>query len=373
MGAKAAELAEIHAAVCPRAELLTRRRAVYQLAVQLASASPPLADLSIDVIDNPMVRQHLGAVLGGQTDLDQGQLTSMDSLVIDDCRWDEQGQVIRLASSPAATAQLPRVLEIIEAGLQLGDASHPTTAVLDASKPGFPLIIERLRRGTRLALAVAPDLLHDLLPHVALLTVLSQSDGRPLGSASLRQCPGLLVLPEPESDLEVAEALIHEGAHQKFFDLAIVGSIFTEAHAAAPEYVPRWATPRARPWPLEQCLAAFHAYSCLAAFAEAIASRDDIALHSHSLLPHARMRAYALGDWVDQNSDFLGPDGQHLASLLRSEKHPSQRSKGSIDRQQEQGDPSHSIVYATAERRCGEWILTMKMSRPAELSWRRAR
>ena len=40
-----------------------------------------------------------------------------------------------------------------------------------------------------------------------------------LGSASAREFPGLVLFPEPQTALEVAEALIHEGAHQKFFDL----------------------------------------------------------------------------------------------------------------------------------------------------------
>ena len=96
--------------------------------------------------------------------------------------------------------------------------------ILNGSRQ-FAAVVHTLTSGIELAVSVAPELALDLLPHVALFAVVDSECSGQLGSASLREFPGLILLPEPRSSVEVAEALIHEGAHQKFFDLAMTRSV----------------------------------------------------------------------------------------------------------------------------------------------------
>jgi hypothetical protein len=174
----------------------------------------------------------------------------------------------------------------------------------------------RLVAGVELAVRVAPDLALDLLPHVALFAVTADPSGR-LGSASAREYPGLILLPEPRTAVEVAEALVHEGAHQKFFDLAITRSIFGPGATGAPVFRPSWAPGSAPPWPLEQVFAAWHAYRCLEVFVGCLtASAAGTALHEDSLLPEAASRVAEIGAWLRLHGRYLGADAHELIEAL---------------------------------------------------------
>ncbi len=82
-------------------------------------------------------------------------------------------------------------------------------------------------------------------------------------SASSRYVPGIVLIDEPALPIEVAEALVHEGAHEKFFDLAITREFLDARAEDAEVFETSWSHAR---WPLEQTFAAWHAYTCLAQF-----------------------------------------------------------------------------------------------------------
>jgi len=122
--------------------------------------------------------------------------------------------------------------------------------------------------------------------------------------------PGIVLIDEPVSPMEVAEALVHEGAHEKFFDFAITRE-FLDAHAEDAEYFENsWSHAR---WPLEQTFAAWHAYTCLGQF---FLLSDSEQLGPHSLLPKARERAAEIGDWLLAHEHDLLPDARWLLHAL---------------------------------------------------------
>ena len=103
-------------------------------------------------------------------------------------------------------------------------------------------------------------------------------------SASSRHVPGLVLL-RPGGPLDVAEALIHEAAHQRLFDMAITRDLLRADADGQPGFPPSW---RRVVWPVEQTLAAFHAYACLAELSRAVPAAERIAsLGPHSVLPEA--------------------------------------------------------------------------------------
>lgn len=368
MGLSTTDLVDIHAAVGPPTELIERRRATYQLAVRLASEGEPTGDLDTAVVDNPMLRGHLADVVAGTARLDPARITSLESMVTDIGRWDQAGMAIRAASSTSSSECLSAAVSRVGAALVRNGADDLTDVVLDERSPQFGAAAEVLRTGIGLALDVAPDLIGDLLPHVALFALLDKRQAGQLGSASAREFPGLVLMPEPETTLEAAEAVIHEAAHQKFFDLAIVGSIFNEGYHDAPQFIPPWAATATEPWPFEQTVAAYHTYACLAAFR---ATLDDKSIadriHSFSLLPHARSRAGVLGDWIAERRQYLGRDGRVFIGRLSGRQIPS--TSAGMTRRDEilttWTDPSVPL----ASRRCGAWVLFMRWSSPAEIAW----
>lgn len=123
-------------------------------------------------------------------------------------------------------------------------------------------------------------------------------------SASSRYFPGLVVIAQPSTPFEVAEALVHEGAHEKFFDLAITRSFFDMNSDTVEEFAPSWSGAR---WPMEQVFAAWHAYQCLAQFAESGVSGGP-----DSLLPLARERSSELGSWLRAHEDYLLGDARWM-------------------------------------------------------------
>ncbi|MCO1657690.1 aKG-HExxH-type peptide beta-hydroxylase [Pseudonocardia humida] len=168
-------------------------------------------------------------------------------------------------------------------------------------------------------------LLDDLLGHATFLALLDARWPSRIRSASLRQFPGLIVMGAPQSPVEAAEHLVHEGAHQKFFDLALVLDIIGPNAHSFPKYHPPWRSPTTR-WPLEQCFAAFHAYSCLAQLSDEIQNALTVQETYPSLLPFARQRARDIGGWLIGHVEFLGIDGVSLTHQLLGQLPPSPRS-----------------------------------------------
>ena len=364
----AADIKDLHASFGTVPELIEQRRAVYSAAIEL-TRGPAAAEVSDSVLENPAVRAHLGAVLAGITEVASEELVPVDDLVVADAIFTVPAATVRVASSSAAVGALAPALARITGQLQMhGDRSGPR--VLVESDPEFGAAVRAVREGVRLALRLSPVLVSDLLPHVALIAVLARAGSGRLGSASSRDHPGLVMVPEPQSPLELAEALVHEGAHQKFFDLAITRSLIGPDHMDAPYFMPPWASAGAPPWSLEQCFAAFHAYVLLSAFnqdvqahEESVSPNEPQQLPSGSLLPAAEHRARTIGAWMVDQGEFLGADGRTLVWLLHGVR-PSPSTSAATGARLED-----VIRDADVVRSCGGRTLIARAGSPVELYW----
>jgi hypothetical protein len=345
-------------------EIVEQRRAVYQAPIELLSADPSAA-MDVDILDHPVTRGHLAEVISGTAEYDHTALRLL-SEVADEVTT-AGGHVVRVAASRDASDVLAPALRRVagELGRHGLDAAAPE--VLSSTDSGFGAGRDRLLAGIDLAVRVTPALALDLLPHVALFALLRPDRVDRLGSASAREYPGLVLLPEPDSALEAAEAFVHEGAHQKFFDLAITRSVFGADQYSAPGFCPTWAPEPHMAWPLEQTFAAFHAYRCLATFMYALRDGSAATPGSGSLLPVAGDRAAEIGDWLLGHTAFLGPDGVRLVT-------------GLIDGRQAEGDDdsirtalpapgNESEVNRDFVRYVGGRTLVARRGRPMQLLW----
>jgi hypothetical protein len=358
------DIVAVHAALGPADEIIQQGRSVYLAATELAS-DRKIDELSQDVLDNPAVRGHLGAVLGAGAPLLVDHLRSVDELVTDDGRMTVDGFPLRLASSATASAALVGAIGRISDELHRHGVTLPKAWLLDAQAPGFATARGHLVEGVRLALEKAPLLTRDLLPHITLFAVLAQQAGR-LGSASAREFPGLVMVPEPRSALEVAEAVIHEGAHQRLFGLMLTRPILGRIDDAPP-FLPSWAQPGAPPWRMEQCFAAFHAYCCLGAVADAFDANGGRNENPYSLLPVAAPRAQEIGDWLVRHAGALQAGG-HLMLARLTGRRPVDAPAPAADVDTAPGHIDASAVV----RRCGPLTLIARRAFPADLMWVRS-
>ena len=205
-----------------------------------------------------------------------------------------------VVSDPAARAPLDPAVQYIESELGRHGAAAAGIRLLLDDDPGFPEAARTVLDGLEIAVKLCPELADDLLPHVALFAVIRNGGTEQLGSASVREYPGLVVVPQPTSPLEVAEALVHEGAHQKFFDIGVTRSLFAADFPRAPLFGPSWSESSTRGWPLEQCAAAFHAYTCLAAFNECVRIQPLLAAFTSShycRTPRCEQQNSVNGSW----------------------------------------------------------------------------
>jgi HEXXH motif-containing protein len=276
---------------------------------------------------------------------------------------------MRVAASGLAPSQLEPALrrigrelrEMERDGADLDSGLH----VLASFDQGFDTAFAHLCGGVELLVELVPHLARDLIRHVVLLAVLRGHSAAALGSASAREFPGLVMIPEPASDLEVAEAIVHEGAHQKFFDLAVTRELLVVPRSRPPMFQPTWAT-AAPLWPVEQAVAAFHAYCCLAALFDEVEKRDKLQLHTFSLLPVASDRAREIGVWLGKNGECLGLDGRRFVAELSAAPIGSLAFVPGLR-------PRTSTIPENGEdvvvRRCGTRILVARRAQPIELSW----
>lgn len=359
------DIRDIHADLGTAAALVDRRRAVYSAVVELVGGVSAV-DITRDLLDSPAVRSHLGEVVVDVGRYRPEALIPLSRLTAGAPEFVSGTAHTAVVSDPDARAPLDPAVQYIESELRRCGATAGEIRLLLDDDPGFPDAARTVLDGLEIAVKLCPELADDLLPHVALFAVIRS--GEQLGSASVREYPGLIIVPQPTSPLEVAEALVHEGAHQKFFDLGIACSVVGEDFHAAPLFTSSWAAPAAPGWPLEQCAAAFHAYTCLAAFNKCVEeSMFADHLHEFSLLPYAETRAAELGEWVLANQRFFGPDGCVLTSALAG------RSRFSAVA----GAPSNVVPSTvtvgrdvpTTVRRCGVWTLVAQMGESIELYW----
>ncbi len=364
MALTAGEIQRLHSAFGSVDEILDRRRAIYRLTLQMAGVRTddrlPDEVLSPAVVDSPAVRAHLADVLSGTRDLDMRQVRALDEPVV--VPGDDTTEAsVRLAATPTAARDLRGALDRLGAELDQPDFAVDPDALVLASSDAFGPVMRTVVEGVELAFDIAPELVGDLVPHVALLAVLNADAAGRLGSASVREFPGLVLLPEPRTPLEVAEAIVHEGAHQKFFDLAMTRSIL--ATPPAERFSPPWSSEGAM-WPFEQCVAAFHAYCCLSAFAAEVPG--DVELHDHSLLPAATARADMIGSWLTDHGNAFGNDGQAFIGGLNRSSFAIPPAPGDVGEALVEMNASPERV---ARRRCGDRTLVMQLTRPALVLW----
>ena len=284
----------LHARLAPADVLVDERRALYRLAVELFA---PGTEMSDNLLDHPIVRYELGRALAGHGGVDPDALREAAAVSVRDAG-------IAVASDPAAAERLEAPLRIIAPP---GQAPRPLT---EADGERFETAIKVVAEGVELFRRLAPAMAADLLAHVSMLAVLKAETSGGVVSASSRYVPGIVLIDEPAGPMEVAEALVHEGAHEKFFDFAITRE-FLDAHAEDAEYFENsWSHAR---WPLEQTFAAWHAYTCLSQF---FLSSESEQLGPHSLLPKARERAEEIGDWLLAHEHDLLPDARWLLHAL---------------------------------------------------------
>lgn len=307
MRVSAQRVVAAHAALGSSSDVVRDRRVLFRAIASVVGS--PLATTDDDVIDNPLVRRSLGAAFAGSGSVPRdGQIASSE-LVADGCAGEVSGMVVRLASAADAPRLLASATERVQRALRGHDdqRSDPLVVTLERAREAFPVLIA----GLRLAFEAVPELAADLLPHVTLFVMTDRARSGRLGSASDRDHPGLLLLPEPTTPLEVAEAFVHEGAHLKFFDLAVTHELLADGYWNAPTFRPSWAASIAPPWPAEQTFAAWHAYTCLAVMADA-----GVAGAAGSLLSVSAARAAEIGEELLASSRVLGRDGRQFVGSV---------------------------------------------------------
>jgi hypothetical protein len=310
------DLPSVHAAIAQVDELIDARRTLYRLAAELLD--PDLDDpLDAAVVDSPTSRGWIGRALATGDAVACSTLVPVGAVATDDGWLPAGPTTLAVASRPEVNALLSDALAAFSAELarQRPDAA-PLRLLTSADGERFTSAVDIVRDGIALARAVSPALVDDLLPHVSQLGLLDPDGAGQLGSASSRHFPGLVLLAAPDSAAEVAEALVHEGAHQKLFDLAITGAMLTVESDRCPPFGPSW-PPAGRRWPMEQALAAGHAYACLDRFALDAAAAGALRVFGPgSLLPVARERSQFIGTWLLERLDWLGADAHTLLAGL---------------------------------------------------------
>ncbi|HVW40325.1 MAG TPA: HEXXH motif-containing putative peptide modification protein [Amycolatopsis sp.] len=298
----------VHNALAPTSTLIAERRALYQMAHDLFSRTA--AALSDEQLDNPLFRYRIGEALAGRIPFGASPHDDLAGVATGLAAGPAR---LNLVSGADANHRLADAMRVIHA--QTGAAGAPPR-VLTAADADFPAARAIAAAGLRTALDVSPRLVGDLLPHMSLLAILDPATSGGLVSASSRLFPGLILIDRPSCPYDVAEALVHEGAHQKFFDLAITHDFLGADLTHDRMFHPSWS---GASWPVEQVIAAFHAYACLAQFGEDVAARGDTAeLGPTSLLTIAREREAEIGRWLLRSEDALEVDARwFLRSFLR--------------------------------------------------------
>ncbi len=358
------DIPALHAAIAPSSVLQQERRALYQLAAELLDVDCAQA-LDPDVIDSPLARNCIGDALAGRRSFACSTLVGISAATA----AGSGAQGLRVASRPEANALLAEALNIVGTELDRQQAaSFPPELLTEADGERFTSALAVLNGGVALARSVNPELTEDLLAHVALVGVIDPQRAGRLASASPRTFPGLVLLKSPQSTIEAAEALVHEGAHQKLFDLAITHDLLNSDSDLCPPFHPPWA-PEERLWPLEQTLAACHAYSCLARFAhEAGVTAGGSLFGDDSLLPVANERSAILGQWLLGKGNYLGDDAHMLLDGLIGRRPHTRRTTASCP----SAAAADYVVDSRLEfRRCGslDRVLVGRPSSPPQLYW----
>lgn len=358
------DIPTLHAAIAPSSTLHGERRTLYQLATDLLGGSCSRV-LDRDIIDSPLARKQIGDALAGRSRLVCSELVGISGLAA----ADSAAHDLPVVSRPEANTLLADALDDI--GAQLADqreTSGPPRLLTKVDGETFTSALAVLRDGVALARSISPELIEDLLMHVALVGILDPQRTDGLASGSFRTFPGLLLLESPRSRIEVAEALVHEGAHQKLFDLGITHDLLTIDSDQCAPFHPPW-VPEDRFWSLETALAACHAYACLARFwQDARVTVETRIVGPGSLLPVASERSEIIGRWLLNKGDHLGTDAHTLLEGLLGRRPHTARTTGGCS-----GPMAADYVIDTRLefRRCGSAgrVLVGRRSQPPQLYW----
>jgi hypothetical protein len=349
MPSPAAALVAAHRLFGSPDEIVRDRRVLYRALAAVVGS--PLMSAADEVLDNPLVRGRLGAAFVGSAPSPVNADSDLSALVTSDCTAEVAGATIRIASTERAPELLePALARVCDALRAHGDGESGQLVVTgDRVRAAVPTVLA----GIRLAVDALPELATALLHHLALVVITDRRRSGRLGSASERDHPGMLVLPEPESAEEVAEALVHEGTHLVFFDLAVTREILADGHWQAPVFCPSWAAAEAPAWPMEQTFAAWHAYTALAALAD-----SDMTPAPGSLIPRAAERAAEIGAQILCSGRFIGRDGHRFVRALLGRTPDATPAVGVAP-------PGPAI----AAHRSGSRVLTVWAGHPPGLVW----
>ncbi|WP_052371649.1 HEXXH motif domain-containing protein [Amycolatopsis taiwanensis] len=347
----------VHAALAPTDALLAERRALYQMGAELfvPGQEKPVGER----LDNPLFRFRVGEALAGRASFDPTVEDDLDDVVTD--LWSGPLR-LRVATDAKARDLLGEALRIIHAlSVSQGPPPRPLT---EADGAPFDEALLMVTAGLMTAHRVSPRLAADLLPHTGLLVVLDPATSGGLISASSRFFPGLILIDAPKNPFDVAEALIHEGAHQKFFDLAITHDFLGADIAEDRRFSPSWS---GADWPLDQAIAAFHAYACLAQFAEDVARVGETgSLGPNSLLPSAREREAEIGAWLLDVEETLEADARwFLRTFLQEDTDLPEPESATAPEGRYALDPLLRVTRMASTGR----ILLARPGSPPELHW----
>ncbi|MGD9525985.1 aKG-HExxH-type peptide beta-hydroxylase [Pseudonocardia sp.] len=301
----------MHARLSTSSALLATRRDLYRAALGTITVCDALLDADAvgdDMLDNPLFRHAVEvAITTGQP---------VEETVVARVNATRSGR----AAVHAGPIDMP-VVSTSDADLRFADVIDALHAgelgFLTRSAPeAFNSACKLLQEGLDLAVRIVPDLVLDLFPHVGLIAMLDGARGNsPVHSGSLREFPGLLLVSRPQSAVDAAEMLLHESAHARLYDMLICHHIMFAGNDGCGPFKPPWRA-RGTEWPLEQTLAALHAYAILSEFADAGGQSVVEQAGSSSLLPHASVRRNMIGKWVLDRLRHFGPDATDLVSGL---------------------------------------------------------
>jgi len=364
------DLPSVHASISPVDVLLDVRRTLYQLAAELLRPEASSSPLQWSILDSPSFRGRLGKVLAtGDATLCE-EIVPLDAVVVEK-GWLRLGpKPIPVVSRHDANPLLSDAVGSVGVELTRQTTNGgPLRLLTEADGERFTAALELIVRGIVLARSVSPALVDDLLAHVGLLGIVDPESTDKLASASSRTYPGLVLLSPPGSAVEAAEWLVHEAAHQKLFDLAITGSMLTAESDTCAPFGPSW-PPAGRQWPLEQTLAAAHAYACMAQFADDAGGVAAFGtLESRSLLPVARERAAVICDWLLERGEYLGADAHTLVAGMHGRRPATAPVKHRPARRVRQATAGCTVEPGLIVRRCarGDRVLVGRRSQPPEL------
>ncbi|MBV9012838.1 MAG: hypothetical protein JO272_12455 [Pseudonocardiales bacterium] len=221
---------------------------------------------------------------------------------------------VDLVAAPGRDAPGHRAFcQLYREHLCTGNAAHQLTGIDATDATVVRAAVELLDR-------VLPRLTAGVLQHVAYLAQVIGPDA--FESASTRPIPSAVFVSEHcfSSPARLAEALLHEAVHHRFYDLQLTRSIFVRGYdtSTAPTIAPEWhARSTVTEWPLDRGLAAAHVYVHLTAWFQllvehsptaaqrqaAAESSTEVACRAHSLLD--KIRAIAPGQLGLMGTAFL--------------------------------------------------------------------